>query len=720
MWWWRRRRWRVPWRRRRWRRRRPRTRRFRRAARRPRRPRVRRPRRRRGWARRYRLRRRRRRRRRRKLILTQWQPAKIRKCLVIGYLALVLCGNGTFSRNYASHSDDYIQKGPFGGGLSSMRFNMRILYDQFKRHLNFWTHTNQDLDLVRYRGCTITLYRHPEVDFIVKFNRKPPFLDTVVSAPAMHPGMLMTTKHKILVKSFKTKPKGKGTVKVRIRPPTLFDDRWYFQHDICKTTLFTISATPCDLRFPFCPPQTDNPCVNFLVLAGVYNGKLSIEATKVESEYNALTSAINMTTQGTLFNTFKTPEMIKCPAAVKKTESSDAGTNCYKKLDSNWGDVIWNDQTIENFKSNTNNLWAARGNQTMTGSKYLNYRTGIYSAIFLSAGRLSPDFGGLYNDIVYNPTTDEGIGNIVWIDWCTKADCNFNETQAKGVLKDIPLWAALFGYVDFLKKTFKDDQLDKTARLTLICPYTKPQLVGPTQPNKGFVPYDYNFGRAHMPSGESYIPIYYRFRWYICLFHQQKFIEDIVSSGPFAYHGSQASATLTTKYKFHFLFGGNPVPQQTVRDPCNQPVFDIPGAGGLPRPIQVVDPKYVNEGYTFHAWDFRRGLFGQAAIKRVSGEQTNASLYSSGPKRPRTEIPPQDAEEGSYSREGKLQPWLDSSEQEESETEAPEEEATSPPSLQLQLKQQIREQRQLRCGIQHLFQQLMKTQQNLHINPCLQ
>ena len=100
-----------------------------------------------------------------------------------------------------------------------MRFNMRILYDQFKRHLNFWTHTNQDLDLVRYKGCTMTFYRHPEVDFIVKFNRKPPFLDTIVSAPAMHPGMLMTTKHKILVKSFKTKPKGKGTVKVRIRPP---------------------------------------------------------------------------------------------------------------------------------------------------------------------------------------------------------------------------------------------------------------------------------------------------------------------------------------------------------------------------------------------------------------------------------------------------------------------------------------------------------------------
>lgn len=247
-----------------------------------------------------------------------------------------------------------------------------------------------------------------------------------------------------------------------------------------------------------------------------------------------------MTTQGTLFNTFKTPEMIKCPPAVKASEPSDAGTNCYKKLDSAWGDTIWNSQTVENFKTNTNNLWTARGNQTMTGSKYLNYRTGIYSAIFLSAGRLSPDFGGLYNDIVYNPTTDEGIGNIVWIDWCTKADCNFNETQSKGVIKDIPLWAALFGYVDFLKKTFKDDQLDKTARLTLICPYTKPQLIGPTQPNKGFVPYDYNFGRAHMPSGESYIPIYYRFRWYICLFHQQKFIEDMLVPA-FSFFSSSAS-----------------------------------------------------------------------------------------------------------------------------------------------------------------------------------
>lgn len=160
--WWRRRRrrwFRGLWRRKRRTRRRPRW-----TYRRPRRRRVRR---RRLWRRgrprrrRFKKRRFRRRRKKPKIIIKQWQPGTVRKCLIIGYMAALISGRSSFSKNYSSHLEDRILKGPFGGGHSTMRFSLTVLYNDFLRHMNFWTKSNQDLELARYFGVTFTFYRHP-------------------------------------------------------------------------------------------------------------------------------------------------------------------------------------------------------------------------------------------------------------------------------------------------------------------------------------------------------------------------------------------------------------------------------------------------------------------------------------------------------------------------------------------------------------------------------
>nr|CAF05781.1 hypothetical protein [Torque teno virus] len=137
-WWKRRRRW---WFRKRWTRGRLRRRWPRSARRRPRRRRVRR---RRRWRRgrrktgTYRRRRRfRRRRRKAKLIIKLWQPAVIKRCRIKGYIPLIISGNGTFATNFTSHINDRIMKGPFGGGHSTMRFSLYILFEEHLRHMNF-------------------------------------------------------------------------------------------------------------------------------------------------------------------------------------------------------------------------------------------------------------------------------------------------------------------------------------------------------------------------------------------------------------------------------------------------------------------------------------------------------------------------------------------------------------------------------------------------------
>nr|UGV45366.1 MAG: ORF1 [Torque teno virus] len=727
--------WRRPWRwrpKRRWRwrrrRRRPRYRRRRRAARTTRRPRVRKFRFRFARPRRYRLRRRRRRRKRQKINIKQWNPAVTKMCHIVGYYPLIICGEGTTAYNFTSHADDYVMENTYGGGMCTTIFSLSVLYDQFQRHRNFWTKSNIDLDLVRYKRAKFTIYRHPEVDFILHWNRNPPFTETVISAPMLHPAILMNSKRKIVVPSLLTKPRGRKKFSFKVGPPRLFTDHWYFQADFYKLPLLTLSATACCLRFPFCSPQTNNICISFQTLASIYNDKISIVETSLATNYENLINAIKTgLKKHQAFNTFKTQEHLRCPSAEACKRPLGQDTNCYKHVNSLWGDSVYYTDSSQTgytaekdvysaFKSNCDKLYEARSAHTLTGSKYLNWKTGMYSGIFLCNERLSPDYPGIYNEVVYNPLMDKGEGNKVWIQWCSKPTTEFIDNQCYCVLEHVPLYAAFFGYIDFCSKNFKDANLYKNVRIVLITPYTKPMLFNKDKPNWGYVPYDYYFGQSKMPDGTSYIPEYYRFRWYANMFHQQNFIKSIVECGPFAYRGEHKSTTLTTKYRFDFLWGGNPIYQQTVKDPSKQPTFEVPGAGGIPRPIQIINPKHIDPSITFHRWDLRRGFFGPSAIKRMQKESTDALLPPTGAKRPRTEVPVAEPDAAFSSRERKHRAWEESSSEEtESEAEAQEETKT----IQEQLQQQLSEQRRIRCGLQHMFQQLAKTQLHLNVPPIL-
>nr|UGV42832.1 MAG: ORF1 [Torque teno virus] len=724
-WWWRRRR-RAPWRRRRrWRLRRSRRRRttFRRRGRR------RRVRRRRGrWRRTYRKWRRgkKRRRHKRRLVLTQWQPAFIRRCYIVGFLPLIICGENTSGRNFATHSDDLLSNGPYGGGMTTTKFTLRIMYDEHLRSLNYWTVSNQDLDLCRYLGGTFYAYRHPTVDFIIQIHTSPPFLDTPLTGPSIHPGMLMLTKNKILIPSLKTRPSKKHKVKIRFRPPKLFQDKWYPQSELCDTTLLTVFATACDLQFPFGSPLTNNPCVNFQVLGSVYKGHLSILPEKLTSYTNHYQNHLYNNIQ--LYQTFQTIAQIK-PSATENgfnpswqdcqntTKLNASGSN-QSECNDTWyyGKTYTNQIATAAEKIRKKYLTATRSALPLlqtVGDELLEYHTGIYSSIFLSAGRTYFETTGAYTDITYNPLVDKGIGNKVWLDPLTKEDAVLNRKQAKILLEDIPLWAALFGYTEFAAKYTGDSAISANYRLTLRCPYTDPMLVDRNNEDQGFVPYSKNFGNGKMPGGSSNVPLTMRIRWYPILFHQLELMEELVQSGPFAYRGDEKLCVLTIKYIFRWKWGGNPVSHQIVRNPCK----GGSGARREPRSIQAVDPKYVTPALSFHSWDFRRGLFGKASIERMSRE-SETNIYPTGPpsKRPKRDTDPYDSqqEESSLSRHLQLQPWIHSSQEVQSE-----EETQVPENLQEQLLQQLREQQQLRHHLQSLASQVLKIRAGYGIHPLL-
>lgn len=684
----------------------------------------------------------------------------VRRCRIVGYDPIIICGHNRTSTNFSSHIDDFtFNNDAYGGGICTHKYTLRTLYDDFLLHRNYWTASNKDLDLSRYLGCSIIFFRHPTVDFIARIRTMPPFEDTDATAMTLHPGMMMLAKKKILIPSLKTRPSRKHYIKVKVGAPKLFEDKWYPQSQLCDVTLLTIQATAADLQYPFGSPLTNTICSNFQILDSNYDDMLTVlhgteKATKRDQRYKEMLNII------TVYNSTQTLAQLKgyLPTAntnpltssnatsttieVNKHNTSGTKTNTYTnwtstnphnntlyggsawrtKKENSTQDKIAPDQMKE---ANKAYIQAAKVNlpnwnipTTYNTEPYpFEYYTGMFSSIFLASGRSNWEIPGCYRDISYNPLTDKGIGNMIWLDVITKSDSKYEEGKSKCLMANYPIWCMLYGYFDYCDKVLEHINIDFEYRLVIRSPYTHPMLTRASDPLWGFVPYSENFGKGKMPGGNPVPSLWNRTHWYVSVAHQREVAESIVQTGPFAYKSDEQKSVLTIKYNFRWKWGGNPIFQQVVRDPCKH--SSGPSPRRQPRELQIADPKYQTPEIIWHAWDFRHGLFSKTGIKRVSEQPLYDEFSTDRSKRPKKDTGVQQSQEqerDSRSQQRVLQPWIDSSQEEQEESQSDQEETTLKEQLQKQLVQQrvLGDKLRLVCG------QISSLQAGYGIHPLLQ
>lgn len=685
----------------------------------------------------------------------------------MGYDPIIICGINRTIFNYTTHAEDFTYNNDsFGGGLCTAQYTLRILFQEKLAQHNFWSASNEDLDLARYLGASLIFFRHPTVDFLVRVRTSPPFEDTDMTAMTLHPGMMMLAKKTIKIPSLKTRPSRKHFVRIKVGAPKLFEDKWYPQNELCDVTLLTIQATTADFQFPFGSPLTNSVCCNFQVLNSNYDNALSIINFSNEVTNKWHTSRQNcykfLLEQYSYYNTKQVVAQLKYgwnPNQNPKMPSeSNAETSKkpedltksnvsrdYPHWDSLYGGLAYGNSTsnpgsassktdLKTQMLKANNFYTAAGkrlidtftpiqftdNSTTQPTNIFDYYTGMYCSIFLSSGRSNPEVKGSYTDISYNPLTDKGVGNMIWIDWLTKGDTVYDPKKSKCLLSDFPLWAMCYGYPDYCRKQTGDSAIYYDTRVVIRCPYTYPQLLKHNDKQFGFVVYSENFGLGRLPGGNANPPTRMRLHWYPTMFHQTEVLECIAQSGPFAYHGDERKTVLTLKYKFRWKWGGNPVFQQVLRDPCTGGAV-APHTSRHPRSIQVYDPKYQAPEYLFHKWDFRRGLFSTKGIKRVSEQPVHDEFLTGRSKRPKkdTNASPQEEEqkEDSRFRVPKLRPWLPSSQETESQSE---QEETAPKTIQEQLQEQLQQQQLMGIQLRNVCLQLARVQAGHSLHPVFQ
>ena len=615
----------------------------------------------------------------------------------------------------------------YGGNFTNLTFSLEAVYEQFMYHRNRWSSSNHDLDLARYQGTTLKLYRHEYVDYIVSYNRTGPFQISDMTYLSTHPAFMLLQKHRIVVPSFKTKPGGRRSIKVRIRPPKLMLNKWYFTKDICSMGVFQLQATACTLNNPWLRDTTKSPVIGFRVLKNsIYTNLSNLpehddprQAIRKRLHPESLTgSSPNQKGWEISYTKLMAPTYYQ---AVKNSTYNwinyqDNYIQTYKKF---------NEKMNENLKLIQKEYMYHYPNNATTDlikKNTLTHDWGIYSPYWLTPTRISLDWETPWTYVRYNPLADKGIGNCVYAQWCSEQSCKVDQRKSKCIMRDLPLWVIFYGYVDWVIKSTGVSSAATDMRIAIISPYTEPALIG-SDPDVGFIPVSDTFCNGDMPFLAPYIPINWWIKWYPMITHQKEVFEAIVNCGPFVPRDqTKPSWEITMGYKMNWKWGGSPLPSQAIDDPCQKPTHELPDPDRHPRMLQVSDPTKLGPKTVFHKWDWRRGMLSKRSIKRVQ-EDSSDDDYVAGPlQRKRHKMDTraaglQSPEKESYTL---LQALQDSAEESPSSQEqAPQEKAEQKEALLEQLQLQKQHQRVLKRGLKLLLGDVLRLRRGVHWDPLL-
>lgn len=547
---------------------------------------------------------------------------------------------------------------PGGGGFGVEKFTLSHLYDLYKFRKCIWTKTNLYKDLCRYLRCKFTFYRHPKVDFILNYNRQPPFFLDKWVYTQFHPVNMILSQHKRFLLSKQTNPKGKLKLTLKIRPPKQMISKWFFQQQFANQDLLQISAAACTFQYPRLGCCNENRIISIYYL---------------------------------------NPEFFQ---------------------DSNWQQYAQHPYLPYQTISSQSVYYYSYGNQRGTYTPDFFNKRGdeyYYESISYDKGWFSPKILNTYdiktNNVSqlylpvraarYNPDIDDGKGNKVYLVSVTSG--HYTEpSEANLIFKGVPLWLVFFGLWNYIEKT-KHTSFMGLHMFVIQSPYILP----PPQGSKQYFPFiDINFMQGNNPY-KSYIREADKKLWYPTCYHQVETINAIVETGPYVpklSNDRDSTWELPYKFTFYFKWGGPLITDQTAEDPNKQDKYPVPDT--IQQTLQISNPLKQTTETMLHSWDYRRGYITSSALKRMyENLQTDSDVESlpetHKPKRVRigSALPCQ--EEKNQEIKACLRSLCESSSQEEEE---------EPKSLQQLIRHQQQQQKKLKLGILQLIKDLKAKQ----------
>nr|QJQ71590.1 hypothetical protein [TTV-like mini virus] len=575
-----------------------------------------------------------------KLKLTQWQPKQIKKCRIKGILSLTTCGRGRTNHNSILTLESYVPESePGGGGWSILQVTLRVLYDEYTAFRNWWTTSNQGLPLLRYIGGKLTFYRSQDTDYIVTVNTCPPFDVTRDIYLNTQPSRHIMNRQKILVPRLDRKYYKKPYIKKRIKPPSLFLNKWYFARDIYNIPFFTVTTSCCSLDQIFLPNNEISTNITFTSLncdffqnpqwgdlpetgyRPKYTGTMNTYLYATDSDAPTITGYIGLTP---LFNT--------------KTDTKGKPF------------------TKNNFQNVTEELQNKEfwGNPFSIHNTHKRYVFGPYPKTNSNDQKQNEnvvftDLHEMYIKCRYNPFRDKGTGNKVYLKSTSLQQGSMLTLpqNEQTIIQDMPLWLIFWGWEDWILKSKPVQHLLQDYQIIIQSKYIHPQRSAYLILDKYF--WDAN---ADSPLTETD-----KANWHPKTEMQTETTELISKTGPLSPKINQTKSIQTHMfYNLFFKWGGCPAPMETITDPAAQETFPTPN--NILQGLEIQDPK-TPEQYYIYRFDERRDLLTGKATKRIRTHYEPDNYFTEfGAKDPETQETQQKIYEAPAQEESETQTYI--------------------------------------------------------------
>nr|UGV36515.1 MAG: ORF1 [TTV-like mini virus] len=633
------------------------------------------------------------------ITLKQWQPSSIRLCHIKGLECLCLFNEARLAFNSILYKESFVPPGfPGGGGFSVMKFTLENLYDMHQKCTNWWTQSNEDLPLCRYLGCTIKCYSSENVDYIIKYSTSLPATSNKLTYPSTQPSMMLMSSHKRIIPSRKTNPRKKPYTKIRIRPPSKLENKWYFQKDFRTVPLLVLYAAPTNLKQFYINSQREN---NNITLNSINTQLIT------NRDFTQAIWPFKVEGTKTLYmweyigpETGSTSDPLKCRHCIPMTDirhftqggsideiyphnpQNHIADYC-SKIQLYMGNPFVPEH--REHKQGGKFYMSLFGPQTFaTKWKEKNeINTKIHELIDNTLGgsmTMTEIHQPLIEKYRYNPFRDTGHTTQMYLLKCneqTQAATAWDPpTNPDIILEGFPLWLNIWGYVDFQIKLGAIQSIETNTMLVVkseaLQPSTKKALV--------FIDNDYLNGRS--PWQDTIDPSDIK-RWWPQVQYQQQQINEIAKTGPGAPKlYDKTSEQITIKYDFKFKWGGEPARMITVENPSKQIKYPLPSDESKTTSLQSPAQAYESLLYTF---DQRHNQLTKQALERITKDWDITDIVS-----PITEPTGSVPALATYPQETQTE----TTQKEEKE------------ALLLRLIQQRQQQQQLRLGIINLMKQM--------------
>lgn len=536
-------------------------------------------------------------------------------------------GKGRAGNNYAMFRDSFVpEHEPGGGGWSLQQITLSSLYfDNTNYLLNWWTTSNKGLNLLRYLGCEITLFRQPTTDYIFSwFNEQPRNVSKYYYA-GLHPMKMLTFNEKVVIPSYKTQPQKRKPIKRKwIPPPKLWKNQWYFQQQICDYPLIQFTSTACDLSGLFGSKNALNNnvsirCLNTtLFTTPHFQYRKDTTPFKVSGDkylYALQRGELPLTTHKYSELTFLGQTMLNEPGFPRNNMTKTEYKSTY------WGNI---------FYYSYFNMDELTFVSSLTFDEFMNKT----ATTTIDATKFTVKDSPYYNVIRYNPWKDKGKGNkAYWVPNIQITTTNWEPTGDPDLeINDFPFWIMLFGWEEMTNRIGKAKNLDNDWILVLRSNYFD-------SPQKEYVPLSETFVLGQGPYGvdRSEIKGQDLAHWYPRWRYQREAINDIIQSGPaIARNDYSKNEQAFVKYKFFFKWGGCPSAMENIYDPKSQPITPTPNNFNLFN--EIIDPQTSPQNYIY-TWDTRRDQLTQSATNRIIEGPTNEQTLFTDGKHSSTDIP---------------------------------------------------------------------------------